>query len=403
MTLIQKLTIKASEQRQRLNVIAGLSGDELTDEIRAESDKLTGEYTDTETQLRAAVAAEGGPTETRTSTGPDDSEVRERLALRDRVSIGDYLTAAATGTEVRGAAAEYAGALGVGTFQRLPMELFHRFAPQTEERAITPGPAIDGMVSEAIQFVFERTAAASLGVQFMSHGPGQAQIPRVTTAPPTDTLAKGAAAPSTASAITLDSKAPERVSGQFEIRVEDLAVYPALETVLMEAIRRSLANETDEELISDLLATATDVSVAGATVTFETGTALFAGLVDGKHAYGYGDVRAIIGSDTFASFDGKYRSNGDMSLFASLASKLGSLRVSNRVPAKSGNGQKALVTLNASGDPIRTYVWDALEIIRDPYSGAGTGKVTLTATALLSSPHVPHGTAMLKELHPKIS
>ena len=225
----------------------------------------------------------------------------------------------------------------------------------------------------------------------------------MTTAPPSDTLAKDANAPNTAAAITLDSKAPERVSGQFEVRVEDLAVYPALEQTLMESIRRSVSNETDEELISDLFAAATDVARTGAAVTFQTGMALFAALVDGQHAYGYGDLRAIIGSDTFARFDGQYQANGDVSLADRLAAKLGSFQVSNRVPNMAQSAQKGLVTRMASGDPIRTYVWDALEIIRDPYSGARAGKVTITATALLSSPYVPHGTSQVVEVHPRIS
>ena len=42
------------------------------------------------------------------------------------------------------------------------------------------------------------------------------------------------------------------------------------------------------------------------------------------------------------------------------------------------------MTLTGGPSPIRVYVWNALEIVRDPYSGAGAGKVTLTATALVS-------------------
>ena len=79
------------------------------------------------------------------------------------------------------------------------------------------------------------------------HGPGSVQVPRVTTAPPADTLAKNAAAPSTAAVIALDSKTPKRIAGQFEIGSEDLFVYPELEAVLMESIRGSLSNELDNE------------------------------------------------------------------------------------------------------------------------------------------------------------
>ena len=39
--------------------------------------------------------------------------------------------------------------------------------------------------------------------------------------------------------------------------------------------------------------------------------------------------------------------------------------------AIANKGQKGIVTLNAGPSPIRIYVWSALEIVRDPYSGAG--------------------------------
>ena len=102
-------------------------------------------------------------------------------------------------------------------------------------------------------------------------------------------------------------------------------------------------------------------------------------------------------------FMGLYAANGNMPLADYLMEKLGSFRVSDRIPAKSGNGQKGIVTLNAGASPIRVYVWDSLQLVRDPYSGAGAGKVTITATALVSEVYIPHGTAMVKEIHPKIS
>ena len=41
---------------------------------------------------------------------------------------------------------------------------------------------------------------------------------------------------------------------------------------------------------------------------------------------------------------------------------------------------------------------------RPVFSGAGVGKVTLTATALVSSAlFVPHGTSQAIEVHPKLS
>lgn len=395
-----KISLRISETRQRINKLQSRD-DALTEAETRERDDLSGKLDTAETEYRAAVEHEEAE---KTVTKTTDPEHRARLELRGRTGFADYISAALGGVEVRGAAAEYAQSLGVPLFGKMPVDLFGAFLPPPlETRAVTGGPTVDGTVQTAIQFVFKRTVAAGLGVQFVSHAQGQASIPRVTTAPPADTLAKDGNAPDSAAVITLDHKDPERVAGQFSVRVEDLAVYPALEQTLMESIRRSISNEVDKELIGDLFTAAADVTAESSTVTFASGMALFASLVDGEHANSYGDVRAIIGSKTFASFDSKYQSNGDMSLADKLAVKLGSLVVSNRVPAGSATTQKSLVTLGASGDPIRTFVWNALDVVRDVYSNARSGQVLLTATALMSSPHVPHGTAMLKEVHPKIS
>ena len=77
--------------------------------------------------------------------------------------------------------------------------------------------------------------------------------------------------------------------------------------------------------------------------------------------------------------------------------------MSDRVPSVSGNAQKGIAVLAASAEMPKIHVWDAMQIVRDPYSGAGAGKVTITATALVSPLYVPHGTSQVVEVHPKLS
>ena len=54
----QKITLRLSEIRQRLNEIAGLEGDAFTDEIRTEADTLQTEFRDLEVRHRAAIIGE---------------------------------------------------------------------------------------------------------------------------------------------------------------------------------------------------------------------------------------------------------------------------------------------------------------------------------------------------------
>ena len=261
-------------------------------------------------------------------------------------------------------------------------------------------------------YLFERSAAASLGIEMPSVPAGQVQIPKVGTAPPADTLAKDGTAPATAAAVSLVNQSPVRIAGSFEVRVEDLAVMPSLETALSEAMQGSLSNELDVQTFSGasgelngLFTQATDVAAASSAETFTTGIARFAALVDGRHAVNLGDLKACIGSKTFALYAGLFANanKGDVSLFDYLSMHLGSIRVSDRVPAVASAAQKGIVVLSASSTPPKIHVWDSLQIVRDPFSGAGVGKVTLTATALVSPLFIPHGTSQAIEVHPKLS
>ena len=349
-----------------------------------------------------------------------DAETREQIELRAKTGVADFYRAAAGGTSVVGAAAEYAESLGVPTVGHLPMALFgrttttnpHLHIPTVETRAVTPGPAVKGILQPTVPYIFERSAAASLGISMPMVPSGQVQIPKITTAPPADTLAQDGAAPATAAAITLVNQSPERIAGSFEVRVEDLAVMPSMESALSESLQGSLSNELDEQTfngaageLDGLFTQATDATAASAVETYTTGIKRFAELVDGKHAYTLADVRAVIGSKTFALYAGLFANSnkGDLSLFDYLSQMLGSIRVSDRVPNVSSSAQRGICVLTASAEMPKIHVWDAMQIVRDPYSGAGAGKVTLTATSLVSPLYIPHGVAQVKEVRPKLS
>ena len=152
-----------SEVRSRLNEISGLEGAALTGEITAESGTLQTEYAELEVRHRAAITAAPNPQEVVTKTG--DPEQREKLELRSKTGLADFLRAAAGGSAVTGAAAEYAAACGVPTVGHLPMALFGQRAPMPETRAITAAPAVDGPLQPTIPFVFERSATAIIGAK----------------------------------------------------------------------------------------------------------------------------------------------------------------------------------------------------------------------------------------------
>ncbi len=411
MTSRQKIALRLSEVRSRLNEISGLEGDAFTDEVRTESGTLQTEYADLETRHRAAIVAESAEPDPDPNADPVDAETRERLALRGKARVGDFVSAALTAQGVRGASAEYAEA--VGTPGRMPLELLEaQDAP--EARAVTPNPA-DETVSATrptVPFAFARTDAAALGITMPMVQPGEAHFPALTTAPPAGAKAEDAAADSTAAAFSLTKRTPGRITGSFVVRLEDLALMPSMEADLRAAIGGAMASNLDDQVIdgdgadpnlSGLFHQATDVAIAAAKETFQTGVARFAALVEGKHANGFGDIRALIGTDTFALYASLYQNNAAVSLYDYLMGKLAVLRVSTRVPDKAASGQKGVALLGAQGQSVVVPIWSGVELIVDPYTQAGKGQRVVTAVTLVAEPFIPHGTAQVKEVHPKIS
>ena len=118
MTNDQKIRLRLSQVRGRLNDIAGI--EDLTDEIRSEAEALHTELNDLSIRERALIPSEG-ITENR-DTGLD-AEARERNELRSRARVTSYILAALSGRQVDGAEAELRGR-GRG-FRRPPRTVGH--------------------------------------------------------------------------------------------------------------------------------------------------------------------------------------------------------------------------------------------------------------------------------------
>ena len=296
----------------------------------------------------------------------------------------------------------------------MPIELLE--GPEPEVRAVTPGPD-SGTVTQTkatVPFAFARTDAAALGIAMPMIASGEAHFPALSTSPPAGPKSKDAAADSTAAAFSLTKRTPKRITGSFLIRVEDLALMPSMERDLRQAIAAAMADNLDSQVIggsgaganlSGLFHQATDVAIAGTKETFGTAIERFAGVVDGKHANGFSDVRALIGVNTFALYAALFSNNnkGDLSAYDHLRDKLGGLRVSTRVPALDATGQKGIAVLGAQRQAITVPVWRGVELIVDPYTQAGKGQRVVTAVTLVGSPFIPYGIAQAIEVHPKLS
>ena len=196
----QRHQLRASEIRTRLAEIAGLADDALTDEIRSESDKLTGEYRSVETQHRAALVAESAElteAETRGDLDGPDAETRALMDLQGRASFGRYLQGFADQAQLTGAERELAEHRGLSTSGNvIPWDTLMPAAAPVELRAdaVTPAPGSGNPTnqSEILQRVFARSAVSRLGVAMPSVAIGTASYPLIGTGQSASFVAKDA-------------------------------------------------------------------------------------------------------------------------------------------------------------------------------------------------------------------
>ena len=416
MTNAQKLAIRLSEIRQRLNEISGLADDAMTDEIRAEADKLTGEYKNAETQHRSALIAEGE--EQRAAEGEfgnADGEPAEVRALLGRVGIGDYLAPAAGGIGLFGGAAELNAAMQVPTVGRsggilIPWRMLecpeHRAAPapRGEARAFTTTGALDGGTAQRpiLQRLFGMDILGALGVRIDTVPAGMTEWPLLNggVAPTMKAETMAADAAVTASFDTETLK-PKRLTGRYEFTHEQAAQVQDIE----QALRRDLADAVKSKM-SDLILNGDEstnayepdgflIKIAAPTApTAEADYAAYAGVhataVDGIHASMETEVSSVIGTASYVHAASVYQTGSGESGSQALMKRGMNCMASSYVPAAAGTPLLQTGNIlhaagpNGGGASLRgdsiAAMWPTLEVIRDIYSQASQGVVLTWVT-----------------------
>ena len=417
MTNAQKLAIRLSEIRQRLNEISGLADDAMTEEVRNEADALTTEYRAKETQHRAAIVAEGAEADAAAGEfGNGDGEPAEVRALMDRVTIGHYLSPAAAGIGLSGVAVEIAGALEVPTHGpsggvAVPWQVLgrglgeQRAAP--ERRAFTTTGQNDGpeMQRPILQRLFGPGIMDSLGVRMDSVPAGRTEWPLVATGiTPAQVVEGTAAAAAVAMTFNYANLKPKRLTGRYEYTHEAAATVADLEQALRrdlaDAIQSAMSNAIINGVAVDPNDAATAANVQGflskiAAPTDPAAEAVYAdyagshaALVDGLHASREGEVSSVIGVASYTHAASVYQAGSGESGSEALMRRSAGCMASSYIPAavsdvQSGNIYHAMGPNGGGvmrGDSVAA-VWPTLEIIRDHYTQASQG-VVLTWVSL---------------------
>lgn len=422
MTGLQKVQLRMSEVREKLNELGGK--DKPTDDDLKAMKDLGAEYSTLEVRFRSLVAgeskdgadkagaADGDDADNAGATDDDagDSEERERAKLEAKVELRAYLSAAMEGRALDGAEAEFNESLGVQVSGGGVQVPWQALAPTVEERAArrriieeradvatSPGAA---MATENMQpilaRVFQRSIAAWLGVTMPMAGVGERNYPVMTAGTTGAMVAAGGAHDAAAATYTVTVINPTRLTARYLFRVEDLATVAGLEASLRSDLRMVMSDTLDAQILTgdgaapnlaglfDADSGLADPAAPTAEADVEGYIDLITGQVDGINAYDTGDVRLLIGPATLRHAATKFITGTDTSALDKVRMLAGGVRTSARVPAVKKVAQKdtqELMAVRMNGFAVAP-MWPTLSLIRDVYSGASKGEVALTAIAL---------------------
>ena len=401
---LRELRDRQSKERGTMAELSRV--DSLTDEQRSELDTIESGVPDLERQIRAAMVGleeEERAAETKETASPD-AKMRERLALRGKAQLTNFLLAAARGRIVDGAEAELCAAAGV---QGIPLELWDLPRP-AEQRDITPAPGTVGINLDPIRpAVFANSIAPRLGVQMPRVMSGTYATGTITTSQTATPLAKSAAAVGAVGAISVTTATPKRISARLELTLEDIAAVGQanFESILRENLSLALSDELDDQVINGdgaapnlagIFERLANPSAPGATVAaFDDFVTAFAGGIDGLWANTIKEVAIVAGVDTYRLSAQTFRDIATADLgdkaFADYAMQhFGGFWTNKRMPAKASHVQQAILyrkgrSMMGGSGAMRTAVcphWNEISI-DDIYSGSAKGERYFTMHVLL--------------------
>ena len=381
-----------------------LDKEERTDDDREKLSGLSRDMRSLETDLQAALLIEEEPqTETReTGTDKEDTEAKELDGLLRRASILPYMSEAVDGRACAGIEHEVRSGLLGDTARAglLPMEML--LDEPHERRAdaattVATDAQTPGSQASILQRVFTRSIAARNKVSMPMVTVGQANFPILSGGTSASNVTAGDPKDAMAATFTGFSLDPVRLSARYLFRYEDVAKLRNYESVLRRDLTATMTDAMDNEVVNGdgtapsvngfLSELAAPTDPTGAT-TWSEWLKSHTDQVDGINAYQLSDLMCTIGKESFTYLETLFRTgatdNGPRaSAQEYVMNRIGGGMVSSRIPAPASNIQLGLIAKTSyPGRNAVAPIWRAMELIRDPYSGAAHGEVALTALML---------------------
>ena len=414
---LRELRERQSKERQRMAELA--NEDALTDETRAELDRIETGTPDLERQLRAAqTALETEEREAKDKGGKGggnepDPEQRERAELRSRASVGRYFEAALRGRAVSGAEAELQQAAGC---DGIPLELWQpppQEQRQAEQRDVTPAPGMTGINLDVLRpYVFAPSVVSRLGIEMPMVESGTFASGTITAAATAGAVPKGTPTtgdvPETAAAFGVTTTTPHRIGASLMLSLEDIASVGQanFESLLREHISVVVSDELDDQALNGdgiddnltgIFQRLTDPAATTAVVDFDGFASAHAAGVDGLWSSSINEVGIVVGPATYSlsarTFQSAASYKGELSAAAYAKANAGGWWTNKRMPDPAtfesvDDVQQAILYRMGRSQmpaPMRTAVcphWGYFTI-DDIYTGARKGQRRFVINALI--------------------
>ena len=404
MTPLQELEIRAADIRRRFGEIGGMGGDAITDEITAELATLRTEHASNELRQSALKLAGDGDAPAPVETATPDAKL---LELRERVGFGPYIAAAMAGRGVvNGPELEYNQQVGIRE-DYFPMELLAR-GVGVETRAARDGDA-NTTAGGWLDRIFHDSAAMRVGISFRSVAPGIAAYPVTTAGGSGVQRGRTQAVGESVYTVAVTEMRPSRHAVLGVYSIEDDLRLPGLSDSIERDMRASIVDSVDlacfnsDTGANENVADITGMKTAGITestltqankVMADDTLALMLGYVDGQYAASLSDLNIVTSVGCNVLWHSTiFNSTVDNQTIAQFLMASGvSWQARGGIDTNTANGDfGAYIGLNRGIDGAGiAAVWEAGQLVRDPYTKADTGEVQLTLNYLwqLSFPRV---------------
>ena len=383
----QETSLKLSEKRQKINDLLGK--DERSESEINELDDLTKSVQGLEIEFRAALTAEDAAVDDAKDLFGNDGEAAEIRQLRGRATLQNYVISALEHRAPVGVEAEFNAALGISQSNRFPLVLL---AGNDPERRATSDTDTTVDARPWLDRLFAETAAAYLGISFMSVSPGVAIYPVTSAGGSGAQRGRTQAADTAAWTVDVTELKPARNAIFLEYAKEDDLRIPMLEESLIRDLRAALIQSIDRAIFvgDDGARTKTKLiswackrrrGVTEKTLTqshkvqAEHTLRAFNSLVDGIHATDLDDLRIVASEGSYQLWTGSVLklTSQTASVFKTMAQFLNDSRVMWRVreleSATTNDKFGAFISLSRGlTGAAAAPVWTSAELIRDVYT-----------------------------------